>query len=335
MTYDSKPDTLPADTPPSCDPKVSIVVLTHNGGPVCRETVAALLLQEARFCFEVIVVDTASSDGTPEAIQRLFGEPATNPQGIPLRLYHITKAEFGHGRTRNFGGGVAKGSILVFLSQDATPVGNGWLETLTAAFADECTYGAFCRQVARREASLPERFILESTYPAASSMRDRDSLKNFNAGYILFSNAASAMRRDALLKYPFAEDLMMCEDQHWAVSVLSAGYKVAYVAGAQVAHSHLYSLRSLFSRNFDYAVSLRTAPANFGPASYLGYLKREVRWVLRRGGLKATPWMAAFEAARIAGFVLGSRHSVLPLWLCQRLSGYPSWFQRKCSLSAR
>jgi rhamnosyltransferase len=288
-----------------------------------------LLQQEARFGFEVIVVDTASSDGTPEAIQRLFDEPATNPHGVPLCLYHITKAEFGHGRTRNFGASVANGSILVFLSQDATPVGEGWLENLVAAFADQCTWGAFCRQVARQEASLPERFILESTYPAASSIRDRDSLKNFNAGNILFSNAASAVRRDALLEYPFAEDLMMCEDQHWAVSVLSAGYKVAYVADARVAHAHLYSLRALFSRNFDYAVSLRTAPANIGPGSYLGYLRREIRWVVQRGGMKAVPWMAAFEVARVSGYLLGTQASTLPLWLRRRLSGYPQWFDRE------
>jgi rhamnosyltransferase len=180
--------------------------------------------------------------------------------------------------------------------------------------------------MARPGASLPERFILETAYPARASLRSRASLKRRDAGYILFSNAASAIRRDALLDEPFDERRMMCEDAEWAVRTLGAGGTIAYVADAEVAHSHHYTLRAIMARNFDFAVTLAGLPGSMGPRSYLQYLRRELAFVLRAGGPAALPWTLAFEAMRCVGYMLGTQHRRLPARLCRRLSGYPLWF---------
>jgi len=199
---------------------------------------------------------------------------------------------------------------------------------LLQPFGDPVVVGTFCRQIPRADASLPEQFILRKTYPCRSALRTAASVARRDAGYILFSNAASAVRRSVLEEHPFDEHLMMCEDAEWAVRMLSAGASIAYVAEASVAHSHGYSLRSIFSRNFDYAVSLRGLPGSMGAASYLRYLREELAFVKHRAGVQVLPGLAAFEAARCAGYVLGAQASRLPLRLCRGLTGYPAWFPR-------
>jgi rhamnosyltransferase len=307
-------------------PPISLVVPTRNGGGAWRETLTAILRQQCPHSFELIVIDTASEDGTPELAERLCADPVQNPRRIPLRLIRIARHEFGHGRTRNLGARLATGKVVMFLSQDATPVGDDWLTTFLRALDDPRMVAAFCRQVAQLSARLPERFILETAYPAQSSRRTHDSLAQRSAGYILFSNAASAIRRDVLLARPFREDLMMCEDAHWAVEMLRAGHTIAYVAEAQVAHSHHYTLRSMLARNFDFAVTLQGLPGNMGARSYLRYLRREAAFVVHHGGPAAMPWMGAFEVTRCLGYTLGTRYRRLPREVCRRLSGYPSWF---------
>jgi rhamnosyltransferase len=305
---------------------VSIVIPTRNGGAVFEQTLRAVLAQRIEGSCEVLVIDSASSDGTAEAAERLLADPQANAQRMPGRVERIPVREFGHGRTRNLGARLARGALVVFLSQDATPEGTAWLARLLRPFADPQVAGAFCRQVARPGANLPERFILETAYPACASLRTRASLKRRDAGYILFSNAASAIRRALLLEEPFDEGRMMCEDAEWAVRVLGAGRTIAYMAEAQVAHAHHYTLGAILARNFDFAVSLAGLPGSLGPRSYLRYLRRELAYVLREGGPAALPWALAFEAARCAGYLLGARHEHLPAWLCRRISGDPYWF---------
>ena len=45
----------------------------------------------------------------------------------PVRLEHIPPATFHHARTRNYAAGLAKGEVIVFLSQDAIPSSDNWL----------------------------------------------------------------------------------------------------------------------------------------------------------------------------------------------------------------
>jgi hypothetical protein len=84
--------------------------------------------------------------------------------------------------------------------------------------------------------------------------------------------------------------------------------------------------RAILARTFDFAVSPAGLPGSLGLRSYLGYLRRELAFVLREGGPAALPWALALEAARCAGYLLGDHHRRLPAGLCRRISGYPHWF---------
>jgi rhamnosyltransferase len=303
-----------------------VIIPTRNGGGTFEETLRSVLSQRLEDRFEVIVIDSASTDGTPEAAERILADPVANVHGVHGGVVRIRLQDFGHGRTRNLGCSMAKGEFVAFLSQDATPIGMDWLGRLLQSFGDAAVSGTFCRQVPRAGARLPERFLLAQTYPATSSTRTQDSVALRDAGYILFSNAASAVRRTALLGHPFDEQRIMCEDAEWAVRMLAAGGTIAYVAETSVTHSHGYTLRSIFARNFDYAISLKGLPGSMGPRSYVRYLRQEIAFARVNGDGREIAGTALFEIARCIGYALGMHAQRLPRWLCRRLSGYSAWF---------
>lgn len=297
--------------------EVSVVIPTRCGGERFARVLEALQRQELENPFEVIVVDSGSTDGTPERAIR-----------AGARLYSIRPEEFGHGRTRNLGVSLAQGRIVAFLTQDAIPAGPLWLKALTAAFADEGVAGVFGRQLP--DATHPmEEFFLDLFYPpapreeslagsrspqrASSALRDPPALlKGF------FSNVNSAVHKSVWARYPFEENVLMSEDQYWAWAVLQAGYEIRYEPSAAVWHSHRYGLGQLFRRSFDSGASLRAMGDRLrGLCGRFGvrYLWQEFRWLAQRGRWFLIPYAAGYELTRGLGFWLGRRSAGLPKWL--------------------
>jgi GT2 family glycosyltransferase len=103
--------------------RVSIVIPVHDNAKLTGRCLEALLPDLPRDC-EVIVVDDASSDETPQLL-RGFGE----------RIQTLRLAEnVGFARACNHGAAAASGKLLVFLNNDTEP-GAGWLEALVG-YAD-------------------------------------------------------------------------------------------------------------------------------------------------------------------------------------------------------
>ena len=100
-------------------PLVSIVILTKNGGKNFESCITAIYQQTTDFPFEVIVVDSGSTDCTLEYIK-----------GYPIRLYEIKPHEFSFGPTRDYAFGLANGQFIVTLSQDVVPANREWLSKL-------------------------------------------------------------------------------------------------------------------------------------------------------------------------------------------------------------
>ncbi len=92
-------------------PHVTFVVATFNRGPVLvdclRHTMNCGLSEEA---FEIIVVDNASTDGTPELLASL-------PQ---VKVIHLARNE--GPVAKNHAMRQARGAIIVLLDDDAFPL---------------------------------------------------------------------------------------------------------------------------------------------------------------------------------------------------------------------
>jgi len=290
--------------------RATIAILTFNGQEFLDEVLRACLAQEAPFGFEVLVIDSGSTDSTLDIVAR---HPAA-------RLHQIPNREFAHGRTRNLAASIAGGEIVVFLTQDATPVGPNWLVDLLAPFgADPEVAGVFGRQVPR---------------PGSSPAASRDMLDLFRdppPGF--FSNVCSAVNRSALVAVPF-RDVNYAEDQAFAMDVAAAGGLVSYAPAATVRHSHELALNMYFRRMYDEARGIAslgrkphsglvwlTGAAVRGTVKDWCYLATQPNYTVR-----AKVWWAL----KVPMYNVARRSAI---WLAGR--PLPSWLTGFLSLDAR
>lgn len=278
---------------------ISIVVPTRNGIAHFRHLARHLADLRDRHGIEVLVIDSASTDGT-DRLARQSG----------FRLEKITPEEFGHGRTRNLALRLASGDTVCFLTQDVLPVTSDWPLRFDAALkSDPRLAGVYGRQVPR-DASTMEMFFVALNYPAEPLRFDpQPGGHNPRPGRVLFSNAFSAVRRDVALRVPFMDDVPVSEDQIWAHQVLSDGYSIAYEPAAEGLHAHTYSVRGLFRRTYLVGQALRAIGLDGGATlgDSLRFLATELRYFVRQGHTHRLPHLLAYEFVRWAGFQAGRR----------------------------
>src|ERR1700726_348071 len=141
--------------------KTSILLLTKDGGPGLEFLMSALYRQKGVEPFELIVVDSGSTDETLELLRR-----------FPVRLEQIPPESFHHSRTRNFAAGLAKGEILVFLSQDAIPASEKWLNTMISNFDDPTVGAVYGRQLPKPGSSMEREDALGALYGEHRIVKD-------------------------------------------------------------------------------------------------------------------------------------------------------------------
>ncbi|HEY9631062.1 MAG TPA: glycosyltransferase family 2 protein [Coleofasciculaceae cyanobacterium] len=104
-------------------PQISAIICTHNREQYLGAAIDSLLAQDFPGEFEVIVVDNASSDGTPQLV-----ESRDHP-----RLRYCYEAVTGLSIARNTGAKAAQSPILAYLDDDAV-ASPQWLQVLYAAY---------------------------------------------------------------------------------------------------------------------------------------------------------------------------------------------------------
>ena len=302
---------------------ISVVIPVKDGGADLARCLDAVGRQVVEHEVEVVVVDSGSRDGSAE-LARSRG----------ARVHEIPASEFGHGRTRNLGAELAQGEILVFTSQDAFAVDETWLARLVAPLGSGVRFaGVYGRQLPHDDATPPERYFLNFLYgPEPRVQRLDEGEGELDFEQTLFSNVNAAMPRVIWREFPFADDMIMSEDQEWSRRVLEAGYELVYEPGAAVHHSHRYSIAAAFRRFFDSGVSAeRSYAADGGGSGALRragarYARGEVCWLWESGQRRWIPYAAAYELAKFTGMQLGRRHRRLPLALKRRLGALQSYW---------
>jgi rhamnosyltransferase len=272
-----------------------------NGGPAFVRLAEHLARMRQRYGIEVLVIDSGSSDGTPEAAER-----------VGLCVHRIPSAEFGHGRTRNLGVKMTRGDVVCFMTQDVLPCTPDWPARFVAALEDSKVAGVYGRQVPR-DATTMEMFFVALNYPG-EALRFEPEAGAVSArrhhprpGRVLFSNAFSAVRREVIERVPFVDEVPVSEDQVWAHQVLAAGHTIVYEPKAEALHAHRYSLIGLFKRSFFIGCSLRAIGLDRGASlpESVRFLVSELRYFVRQGHIHRVPELFAYEFTRWAGFQVG------------------------------
>ena len=273
-----------------------------------------MLAQSIPGTFEVIVVDSGSTDRTLEIVGR-----------YPVRLCQTPPEEFSWGRNRNVGARAAGGDYVVYLGADALPADRRWLSRLLEAFDTEDVAGVYGRQVPRDSAYPMEKFYLHYTYGTKRRVQSwRRGTPTMDDTW--FSNVSSAIRRDVWERHPFSDAVLFGEDQEWSLKALRAGYKIVYQPEAVVIHSHNYSLPKALKRWFNSGVSSYETYMPTESKESLYFLRRGMKYLLAELGFLASrghalwvPYAFVYEATKFGGLMLGRHHSRLPRRLVRRL----------------
>lgn len=231
-------DALVTSVPP---PDISIVIVSWNVRERLRACLASLPLADPRV--EIILVDAASSDGTPDAVRSEFPEVSL-----------LASAEnLGYSRGNNLGLTQAQGRFALILNPDTEVVGDA-LPRMRAYLDANPRVGVLgprlvladgtAQSSRRRFPSLAVAFF-ESTWLAPLAPRsllaryyaeDLPTDRPVEVDWLV--GAALLVRREAWEQVGLLDEgfFMYSEELDWQRRIKAAGWRVVYFPEAQVRH---------------------------------------------------------------------------------------------------
>jgi len=222
---------------PTEKPLVSVVVRAFNESRHIQNLFTEIFRQKVDFPFEVILVDSGSTDGTLDIAAR-----------FPVTIISISPDDFTFGYSLNRGIKEATGEYCVIISAHCYPYDDTWLARLISPFTDPKVAVSFGQQRGNEITKYSEHQIFAQWFPDVSS--DDYPIPFTN-------NANSAIRREIWRQTPYEETLAGLEDIHWAKKIKGRGLKIAYRADAVVIHVHEESSRQIYRRYYREALAYK------------------------------------------------------------------------------
>lgn len=194
-------------------PLVSIIILTWNRCSYALRAIESVYNQPYR-PIEVIVVDSASSDGTIEAINRKY------PKVKTIKLHR----NLGCPEGRNIGLANCSGVIIFSLDDDAW-LDSSALDFCVNRFQKETSLGVITCQILEPKKASSNNTMEHYTY--------------------FFSGGASAIKKEVLSKigyYP-SDFFRQAEEGDLSLKILEAGYSILYFPKSIVYHEKITNNR--------------------------------------------------------------------------------------------
>ena len=300
------------------DPLVSIILRSFNEAWALCDTLSALPAQDYAN-WELIVIDSGSTDGSVELIQR----------ARPRHFVQIKPHEYNPARVLNHGLALARADYAICLNADATPQNRNWLRPLVTALFDPRIAAVFGQQIPRPDC----RAVFAHDYARCfGPQRESVHWEHF------FSMASSGLRKDIWSYRGFNEAMQFSEDDEYTRWCRAQGYTIAYAPDSVVMHSHNYTPAQAARRSFGEGRALAAVwPGPRGDFSFLrtvllgwcGDARRDFGFCRRTHRLSEWPHALHIRwrqrRARLAGFADG--------WTAFRARGRaapapPSWMQQ-------
>lgn len=308
--------------------RIACVVPVYNA----RVDLSRLLdsLEAQTVDFDVLIVDSSSTDGTQELARERVGQ-----------VQIISSIDFNHGGTRQLMvERYPEYDFFVFMTQDAFLTDPDAIACLLSPFHDP-SVGAVCgRQLPHFNATALAAHARAFNYKSDVQVKTIKDVPRFGIKTAFMSNSFAAYRALALSAVGgFPAHVIFAEDMYVAARMLMSDWKVVYMGAATCRHSHNYTVSEEFSRYFDMGVFHAREPwirRTFGGAGGEGgrYVRSELaflgwgRWYL---------WPEAFwrNVIKLLAYKLGLKEALLPLVLKRRLGMYKGyWYGPFAELSS-
>lgn len=207
--------------------RASIIVRCYNE----REHIQKLLhgiYEQQMDDFEVILVDSGSTDGTLEIAKE-----------YPIdKITYISPEKFSFGRALNYGCREAVGNFCVFASAHVYPTRVDWLGNLLEKFEDDVAL-VYGKQRGNHLTKYPETRVFRRWFPDEDIEYQASPFCN---------NANAAIRRSVWKEFPYDEGLTGLEDLDWAKRVQQEGWNISYASDAEIIHVHEETPKQVYNR---------------------------------------------------------------------------------------
>lgn len=287
--------------------RASVIIVTFNSSGVVRACLASLASDVQAGLLEVIVVDNASADGTPDLVRREF----------PWAVVIAGRENLGYSKGVNVGIREARARYLFILNPD-TVVRRGsvsklieFMETNPHAgiagpklvFQDGSVQLS-CRRFYTFAVLLLRRTPLGKLFKNPKPLRDHlmldfDHASTREVDWVL--GAAMFVRREAVDSVGMMDErfFLYFEDVDWCYRMKQRGLSVYYVADAVVEHGYQReSAQTVLNRSFvAHLASLLRYYEKWGAVAYLLKRYREVGKVILFLVLDVAAFNAAFFSA--------------------------------------
>ena len=230
-----------------------------------------------------------------------------------VTVRHISKKEFDHGGTRRRAVKESDAPYFVMMTDDAVPADEYMLESLLLPLMEGKAAMSYARQLPAEGCGVIERYNRSFNYPKTSRIKTQKDLPDMGIKAFFASNVCAAYNRKVYDKLGgFVKHTIFNEDMIFARGLIEAGYAIAYEASAQVYHSHNYTGKQQFMRNFDLGVSHAQYPDIFEgvktESEGIELVKRNCAYLIKVG----KPWLIVkliwLSGCRYMGYFLGKRY---------------------------
>ncbi len=303
--------------------KVDAVIPAYKPGHDLRELVEKLLDQTVRLG-QIIIINT----------DREYFDEKEYLIAPAVEVVHITRHEFDHAGTRDMGLRMSDADYVLFMTMDAIPKDNYLVEKLLSGFrrADNIAV-SYARQLPKKDCNRIEQITREFNYPAQSRVQTSDDIKELGIK-AYFCSDVCAMYDTSIYRSlgGFKAPAIFNEDMVYAAGALDAGYAVSYCADALVYHSHNYTGRQYYRRNFDLGVSQADHPEIFERFNVKGTGMQLVRKSLAQICRSGTPAdiirLVYYSGMKYLGFRKGKNYHKLSLKSCLKHTSDKEYWNR-------
>ncbi len=254
--------------------KATVFIPTYNAQPYIEDILQQLEKQKLNENFEVLIIDSGSTDNTLKIINKYLNKKTLN-----LRFHEISNSEFGHGKTRNLAAEMARGEFVVYLSHDAIPAHNKWLYELIKPFElNKKISGVMGAQIPRTFAPPIIKFQVQDAFSGfgpyfGTTIFYKDSFlkeaQHFYDSAAFYSDVNSAARKSILTSRLPYRDVPYAEDQIFGRDILEANLMKAYAPRGSVVHSNDISLRDYKHRIYDETMGYKANAIKYPDPSFM------------------------------------------------------------------